>query len=138
MKGIFSIFLFIIILIAVIVMVVINFMYRNFRRIREEIEERAYYNEKRKEKKEKNPFGQDYFKSSNKQNSRHRQSQYEFRTGFTGSQRKASATGEENTNTTTRTTTSGGVTIIDGREDKEKKIFKSDDGEYVEFEEVHD
>ncbi len=134
MKGIFGLFIFILILVAIIVMVIVNFMYRSFRRIREELEEKAYYNEKRKEKKEKNPFGADYFKSSsNKSGNRYSHTQYEFRTS---SKNGSGAQAQEQTTTTRKTTTSEGVTIIDGRDVKEKKIFDSDDGEYVEFEEV--
>ena len=45
--------------ITIIVMVVINFMYHNVKKLREAAEERYYRNLKRKEQKEKNPFGND-------------------------------------------------------------------------------
>ena len=82
--------------------------------------------QKRKEQKEKNPFGDDYFKSSeDPQQSQQR-----------GPQRGRQKTQQQaDKNTARRTTTSSGVTIIDERE-ADKKIFSHDDGEYVEFEEV--
>ena len=128
MQIFFGIIIFGLILLAIIVMVVINFMYRNVRKLREEAEDRYYRNLKRKEQKEKNPFGEDYFKSSTKkQNNRRQQSQY------SSSQTRTS---QEET-TARRTTTDGGVTIIDDRGEDKQKIFNHDDGEYVEFEEVH-
>ncbi|MCR5471092.1 protein of unknown function [Xylanibacter ruminicola] len=124
MKIFFAIVIFGLIGITIIVMIVINFMYHNIKKLREEVEDRYYRNLKRKEQKEKNPFGDDYFKSSNKKQSARAQRQY--------AQREQKA----NSNTTTRrTTTSDGVTIIDDR-NEEKKIFNQGDGEYVEFEEV--
>ena len=54
------------------------------------------------------------------------------RTGGAGSR---SAEGFTEQKTARRTTTSGGVTIIDQR-DEDKKIFEKGDDEYVEFEEV--
>jgi hypothetical protein len=43
----------------------------------------------------------------------------------------------EKESTARKTTTSSGVTIIDGRDQEDKrKIFDHNDGEYVEFEEV--
>ena len=127
MQIFFAIIIFGLILLAIIVMVVINFMYRNVRKLREEAEDRYYRNLKRKEQKEKNPFGEDYFKSSTKkQNNRRQQSQY------SSSQTRTS---QEET-TARRTTTDDGVTIIDDRGEDKQKIFNHDDGEYVEFEEV--
>ena len=66
----------------------------------------------------KNSFDKDYFKSS----------------GSKKQEPKA-----EKQTTTRKTTTDSGVTIIDDRESEEKKkIFDNNDGEYVEFEEIHD
>ena len=108
---------------AIIVLVVINFTYKSFRQLRETAEEYFERNQTRKEQKEKNPFGDDYFKSSDGP-----QKQY---------QQKRQQGGQQQTDkkTARRTTTSSGVTIIDERE-ADKKIFNHDDGEYVEFEEV--
>ena len=130
--------------ITVVVMIVINFMYHNVKKLREEAEDRYYRNLKRKEQKEKNPFGDDYFKSSRK----HAQQQYASQPGKKTTQ--TSGTADHATNqtgksqeppkkeetTTRRTTTSDGVTIIDDRNEEKKKIFDNADGEYVEFEEV--
>ena len=63
--------------------------------------------------RDKNPFGDDYFKG------------------------KQQEPNQEKKDTARRTATSSGVTIIDGRDQEEKrKIFDHSDGEYVEFEEV--
>ena len=124
---IFAYLLFGLIAITIIVMIVINFMYHNIKKLREDVEERYYRNLKRKEQKEKNPFGEDYFKSSrdSKNNSN--------KNNKSKGANQANPSQEETT--TRKTTTSDGVTIIDDR-NKEKKIFDSGDGEYVEFEEV--
>jgi biopolymer transport protein ExbB/TolQ len=109
---------------AIIILVVINFSYKSLRQLRKAAEDQWELNQKRKEQKEKNPFGDDYFKSSD--------------TGPHQSNRtqQTKRTQEQSQKTTTRkTTTSSGVTIIDEREE-DKKIFTHDDGEYVEFEEV--
>ena len=124
---IFAYFIFGLIVLAIIVMAVVNFMYHNVKKLREAAEDRYYRNLKRKEQKEKNPFGEDYFKSSTKkQNNRRQQSQY------SSSQTRTS----QEEDTARRTTTDGGVTIIDDRGEDKQKIFTHDDGEYVEFEEV--
>jgi biopolymer transport protein ExbB/TolQ len=130
MQLIIGIIVFGLILLAIIILVVINFTYKNFRQIREAFEERREMNQRMKEQKEKNPFGDDYFKSSDKGSKRQRQ--YDFQQKTTH-QRKA----EEPKETTARkTTTDSGVTIIDDRGEVEKKIFDHNDGEYVEFTEV--
>lgn len=132
--------------ITVIVMLVINFMYHNVKKWREAAEERYYRNLKRKEQKEKNPFGDDYFKSSKKQQTKYAQQQYTQSARKTsnaqtaGNAQTASNTAQakpstEEETTARKTTTSDGVTIIDDRTE-EKKIFDHGDGEYVEFEEV--
>ena len=135
---IFAYLIFGLIVLAIIVMAVINFMYHNVKKLREAAEDRYYRNQKRKEQKEKNPFGEDYFKSSNskQQNYRRQQGQYAS-TGKTNptSESKSYKTDEEDT-TARKTTTDDGVTIIDDRGQQDKKIFTHDDGEYVEFEEV--
>lgn len=125
MQVIFGIIVFGLIAIAIIVMIVINFMYRNMKRLREDAEDFLYRHEKRREQKDRNPFGDDYFKSSRK-------------TGSKSGNRTAGFGASESTQqkTARRTTTSGGVTIIDQRQDEEKKIFEKGDDEYVEFEEV--
>lgn len=114
--------IFILIAVAIVILVVINFTYKGVRQLRKAAEEQFEVNHKRKEQKEKNPFGDDYFKSSD--GSQHQSHQ-------------AHKPRQESQKTTTRrTTTSSGVTIIDERE-ADKKIFNHDDGEYVEFEEVN-
>ena len=146
---IFAYIIFAIIALVIVVMGVISFMYHNVKKFREEAEDRYYRNLKRKEQKEKNPFGEDYFKSSNsKQNSRRQQGQYASRpnskTSQTSQTNQTSQTQtgntsnpreEEETTARKKTTTDSGVTILDERSE-DKKIFTHDDGEYVEFEEV--
>ena len=134
--------------IAIIVMLVINFTYRGVRKLRQEVEDNYYRNQKQKEQKEKNPFGDDYFKSSKGGRRQSRtQAQYEQREQpkreknpfgddyFKGAQQEQPKQQAEKKDTARKTTTSSGVTIIDDR-DQERKIFDHSDGEYVEFEEV--
>lgn len=123
MQLIIGIFLFGLIAIAIIVLVIVNFAYKGIRQMREAAEETFARKQKQKEQKEKNPFGEDYFKSSDSGSRSQRQYQ---KTGGGTHQTK---------NTARRTTTSSGVTIIDDR-NEDRKIFDSNDGEYVEFEEV--
>ena len=70
--------------------------------------------EEREQPRRENPFGEDYFK---------------------GTQQEQSKQQADKKDTARKTTTSSGVTIIDDR-DQERKIFDHTDGEYVEFEEV--
>ena len=148
LKFIFAAIIFGLIAIAIIVMVVINFTYKSVKKLREEVEDNYYRNQKIKEQKEKKPFDNDYFKGSNGGRRKSRtQAQYEQREQtkrnknpfgedyFKGKQQEQPKT--DNKNTARRTTTSSGVTIIDDRDSEEKrKIFDHSDGEYVEFEEV--
>ena len=127
MQVILGIIVFGLIAIAIIVMIVINFMYRNVRRLREDAEDFLYRRGKRNEQKERNPFGEDYFKSSRKPGSQGAKSR--------GSRSSSSDSESTERKTARRTTTSGGVTIIDERPE-DKKIFDKADDEYVEFEEV--
>lgn len=120
-KFIIGLIIFGLIALAIIILVVINFSYKSFRQLRKAAEDQWELNQKRKEQKEKNPFGDDYFKSSDSSSHQTHQTHQ---------------THQQSQKTTTRkTTTSSGVTIIDERE-ADKKIFNHDDGEYVEFEEV--
>jgi hypothetical protein len=127
MQVILGIIVFGLIAIAIIVMIVINFMYRNVKRLREDAEDFLYRRGKRNEQKERNPFGEDYFKSSRKPGSQGAKSR--------GSRSSSSDSESTERKTARRTTTSGGVTIIDERPE-DKKIFDKADDEYVEFEEV--
>lgn len=133
MQVILGIIVFGLIAIAVIVILVINFMYRNVKRLREDAEDFLYRRGKRNEQKERNPFGEDYFKSSRKPGAQGAKS----RGSRTSSSSSSSSFESESTEqkTARRTTTSGGVTIIDERPE-DKKIFDKGDDEYVEFEEV--
>ena len=147
-KFIIGAIIFGLIAIAIIVMLVINFTYRGVKKIRQEMEDNYYRNQKQKEQKEKNPFGDDYFKSSKGGRRQSRtQAQYEQREQtkrdknpfgddyFKSTQQEQSKQQAEKKGTARKTTTSSGVTIIDDR-DQERKIFDHSDGEYVEFEEV--
>ena len=113
-KFIIGAIIFGLIAIAIIVMLVINFTYRSVKKLRQEMEDNYYRNQKQKEQKAKNPFGDDYFKGTQQEQPQ-----------------------AEKKDTARRTTTSSGVTIIDDRDQEDKrKIFDHSDGEYVEFEEV--
>ena len=147
-KFIIGAIIFGIIAIAIIVMIVINFTYRSVKKLRQEAEDKYYRNQKQKEQKAKNPFGDDYFKgSANRHRQSRTQAQYEQREQskrdknpfgddyFKGTQQEQPQA--EKKDTARRTTTSSGVTIIDDRDTEDKrKIFDHSDGEYVEFEEV--
>lgn len=123
MKTFVAFIVFGFIALAVIAIIVINVLYRNMKRMRENVEDYMYRRGRRQEAKERNPFGEDYFKSSRKPGSQ------------SAGKGGANAKGGPQYKTTRRTTTSGGVTIVDERPD-EKKIFEKGDDEYVEFEEV--
>ena len=121
LKFVIGAIIFGLIALAIIILVVINFSYKSLRQFRKTVEDQYELHQKRKEQKEKNPFGDDYFKSSD---------------GPKAQQKRQQRTQQEaDKKTARRTTTSSGVTIIDERE-ADKKIFNHDDGEYVEFEEV--
>ena len=124
LKFIIGAIVFGLIALAIIILVIINFTYKSIRQMRNTVEDQFELHQKRKEQKEKNPFGDDYFKSSDGPKQQRQQKQQK------GQQ-------QADKKTARRTTTSRGVTIIDERE-ADKKIFNHDDGEYVEFEEVHD
>ena len=127
-KFIIGLIIFGLIALAIIILVVINFSYKGVRQMRKAVQDQYELNQKRKEQKEKNPFGDDYFKSSD--------SGSQQRAKQTHKTQQSQQSQQESQKTTTRkTTTSSGVTIIDERE-ADKKIFSHDDGEYVEFEEV--
>ena len=125
-KFIIGAIIFGLIALAIIILVIINFTYKGVRQMRKAVEDQFELNQKRKEQKEKNPFGDDYFKSSDGQQQKFHQQRQQ------GGQQTRQQAGKT---TARRTTTSSGVTIIDERE-ADKKIFNHDDGEYVEFEEV--
>ena len=146
-KFVIGAIIFGLIAISIIVLLVINFTYRSVKKIRQEMEDNYYRNQKQKEQKERNPFGGDYFKGSKGGRRQSRtQAQYEQREQpkrenpfgedyFKGKQQEQPKQQAEKKDTARKTTTSSGVTIIDGR-DQERKIFDHSDGEYVEFEEV--
>ena len=146
-KFVIGAIIFGLIAIAMIVMLVINFTYRGVKKLRQDMEDNYYRNQKQKEQKEKNPFGDDYFKGSKSGRPKSRtQAQYEQREQpkrenpfgddyFKGKQQEQPKQQAEKKDTARKTTTSSGVTIIDDR-DQERKIFDHSDGEYVEFEEV--
>ena len=133
MQVILGIIVFGLIAIAVIVILVINFMYRNVKRLREDAEDFLYRRGKRNEQKERNPFGEDYFKSSRKPGAQGAKSRGSRTSSSSSSSFESESTEQK---TARRTTTSGGVTIIDERQE-DKKIFDKGDDEYVEFEEVN-
>ena len=134
MQTIIAVIVFGLILISVIVMIVIYLAYKGVRKIKQEAEDNYYRSQKRKEQKEKNPFGDDYFKSASSKKQR-AQSQYQPRQEPFQEKVRQDQPKEDAARSTT--TTSSGVTIIDDRgSDEKRKIFERSDDEYVEFEEV--
>ena len=133
MKTFVALIVFGFIAVAVIAIIVINVLYRNMKRVREDVEDFMYRRGRRQEQKDRNPFGEDYFKSAKtgktttRTTYRDKQGNVHVETVYVN--------GEKVNKTTRRTTTSGGVTIIDERP-ADKKIFEKGDDEYVEFEEV--
>ena len=127
-KFIIGLIIFGLIALAIIILVVINFSYKGVRQMRKAVQDQYELNQKRKEQKEKNPFGDDYFKSSDSDSQQRAKQTHKTQQSQQGQQQSQKTT-------TRKTTTSSGVTIIDERE-ADKKIFNHDDGEYVEFEEV--
>ena len=133
MQTIIAAIVFGLIFIAVIVMIVIYLAYKGVRKIKQEAEDNYYRSQKRKEQKEKNPFGDDYFKSASSKKQR-AQSQYQPRQEPFQEKVRQEQPKED---TARSKTTSSGVTIIDDRgSDEKRKIFERSDDEYVEFEEV--
>ena len=133
MQTIIAAIVFGLILITAIIMIVIYLSYKGVRKIKQEAEENYYRNQKRKEQKEKYPFGEDYFKSAS---SKKQQAKPHYQTYQEPYQEKVRQ--EQPKEDTARSkTTSSGVTIIDDRSsDEKRKIFDRSDDEYVEFEEV--
>ena len=134
MQTIIAVIVFGLILISVIVMIVIYLAYKGVRKIKQEAEDNYYRSQKRKEQKEKTPFGDDYFKSASSKKQRAK-SQYQPRQEPFQEKVRQEQPKEDTARSTT--TTSSGVTIIDDRgSDEKRKIFERSDDEYVEFEEV--
>ena len=134
MQTIIAAIVFGLILITAIIMIVIYLSYKGVRKIKQEAEDNYYRSQKRKEQKEKNPFGDDYFKSASSKKQR-AQSQYQPRQEPFQEKVRQEQPKEDTARSTT--TTSSGVTIIDDRgSDEKRKIFERSDDEYVEFEEV--
>lgn len=135
MKTFVAFIVFGFIALAVIAIIVINVLYRNMKRMREDVEDYMYRRGRRQEAKERNPFGDDYFKSAKSSGNRTTRTTYRDKQGNVHVE-TVYVNGEKVNKTTRRTTTSGGVTIVDDRVAGEKKIFEKGDDEYVEFEEV--
>lgn len=134
MKSLVAFIVFGLIALAVIAIIVINVMYHNMKRMRENVEDFFYRRGRsRYEAKEKNPFGDDYFKSA-RTVKRTTRTTYRDKDGNVHVETTYSDDSGKN-KTTRRTTTSGNVTIIDERP-ADRKIFEKGDDEYVEFEEV--
>ena len=133
MQTIIAAIVFGLILITAFVMIVIYLSYKGIRKLKQEAEENYYRNQKRKEQKEKYPFGEDYFKSAS---SRKQQARSQYQTRQDPYQENVRQ--EQPKEDTARSkTTSSGVTVIDDRSsDEKRKIFDRSDDEYVEFEEV--
>ena len=137
MKTIFAAIIFGLIIIAIIVMVVINFTYKGVRKLREEVEDSYYRSQKRKEQKEKNPFGDDYFKSASTTKSKPKTKTKSDKQDYTQERPQERPQTKAEEKTARSQTASSSVTIIDDRDVEDKrKIFDHSDGEYVEFEEV--
>jgi FtsZ-interacting cell division protein YlmF len=137
MKTIIAAIVFGLIIIAILVMVVINFTYKGVRKLREEVEDSYYRSQKRKEQKEKNPFGDDYFKSASTTKSKPKTKTKSDKQEYTQERPQERPQTKAEEKTARSQTASSSVTIIDDRDVEDKrKIFDHSDGEYVEFEEV--
>lgn len=137
MKTIFAAIIFGLIIIAILVMVVINFTYKGVRKLREEVEDSYYRSQKRKEQKEKNPFGDDYFKSASTTKSKPKTKTKSDKQEYTQERPQERPQTKAEEKTARSQTASSSVTIIDDRDVEDKrKIFDHSDGEYVEYEEV--
>ena len=164
MKSIIAFIVFGLIFLSILIMVVIYFTYKGIRKLKAEVEESYYRNQKLKEQKERNPFGNDYFKSAStkkktqpkrEKTERYQSEQTEqikkdknpFGEDYFKSAddvKKEQAKKEQprqesprQKETARSQSASSNVTIIDGRDDEcKRKIFDHSDGEYVEFEEV--
>ena len=134
MKTFVAFIVFGFIALAVIAIIVINVLYRNMKRMREDVEDFVFPRGRRYEAKDRNPFGEDYFKSAKSSGNRTTRTTYRDKQGNVHVE-TVYVNGEKVNKTTRRTTTSGNVTIIDERP-ADKKIFEKGDDEYVEFEEV--
>lgn len=134
MKTFVAVIVFGFIALAIIAIIVINVLYRNMKRMREDVEDYMYRRGRRQEAKDRNPFGEDYFKSAKSSGNRTTRTTYRDKQGNVHVE-TVYVNGEKVNKTTRRTTTSGNVTIIDERP-ADKKIFEKGDDEYVEFEEV--
>lgn len=137
MKTIIAAIVFGLIIIAILVMVVINFTYKGVRKLKEEVEESYYRSQKLKEQKERNPFGDDYFKSASTTKSKPKNKVRNDKQEHTQERPYERPQTKAEEKTARSQTASSGVTIIDDRNAEDKrKIFDHSDGEYVEFEEV--
>ena len=156
MKSIIAFIVFGLIILAIIVMVVIYFTYKGVRKLKEEVEESYYRNQKMREQKERNPFDNDYFKSASAtkktQPKRENTERYQteqvkkdknpfgddyFKSASDANKEQTKKEQPKKESTARRKTTDSGVTVIDDRDVEDKrKIFDHSDGEYVEFEEV--
>lgn len=139
MKTFVAVVVFGLIILAIIVMVVINFSYKGIKKIKQEAEEKYYRNQRIKEQKEKNPFGEDYFKSATptKKSQPKKEKPRKEEPKKEQPKKEQPQPQAEPDNTILREADGSTVTIINEREPEDKrKIFDNSDGEYVEFEEV--
>ena len=144
MKTFVAVVVFGLIILAIIVMLVINFSYKGIKKIKQEAEEKYYRNQRIKEQKEKNPFGEDYFKSATPtKKSQPKKSQPKKEKPRKEEPKKEQPKKEqpqpqaEPDNTILREADGSTVTIINEREPEDKrKIIDNSDGEYVKCEEV--
>ena len=139
MKTFVAVVVFGLIILAIIVMVVINFSYKGIKKIKQEAEEKYYRNQRIKEQKEKNPFGEDYFKSATptKKSQPKKEKPRKEEPKKEQPKKEQPQPQAEPDNTILREADGCTVTIINEREPEDKrKIFDNSNGEYVEFEEV--
>ena len=139
MKTFVAVVVFGLIILAIIVMLVINFSYKGIKKIKQEAEEKYYRNQRIKEQKEKNPFGEDYFKSATptKKSQPKKEKPRKEEPKKEQPKKEQPQPQAEPDNTILREADGSTVTIINEREPEDKrKIFDNSDGEYVEFEEV--
>ena len=120
-RIIIGLIIFGLIALAIIILVVINFSYKSLRQLRKAAEDQFELNQKRKEQKEKNPFGDDYFKSADtgsRKDYRTQQTQQSQKTTtrktttIASPTRRSSLTTTANTSSSKKSTVSG---LAEGR-----------------------
>ena len=128
LKGILGILLFIVIFVVLVLAILFHKTLRNFRAI---LEQQSLARAQRKAEQEEEYFrrtSQKYYKAEERP-------QFD-KDYFKGTESDEPKQKQPKQKTARRTTTSSGVTIIDHRDEADRKIFDEGEGDYVDFVEV--